>query len=95
MPAYNEGACVEELARRLCSVFDTTLEGRYDFEAIIVENGSSDDTFEKLVTIRAADPRFKIIQLARNFVMEGGMCAGLAYATGDAAVIMAADLRSA
>jgi dolichol-phosphate mannosyltransferase len=93
VPAYNEGACVEELARRLVDVFDTTLEGRYDFEAIIVENGSADDTFEKLVRIRERDPRFKIIQLARNFVMEGGMCAGLAYATGDAAVIMAADLQ--
>jgi dolichol-phosphate mannosyltransferase len=91
VPAYNEGECVEELARRLQKVFDE--EDAYDFEVIIVENGSTDDTYEKLLAIRAADDRFKVIQLSRNFYMEGGMDAGLAAATGDAAVIMSAYLQ--
>ncbi len=93
VPAYNEQACVDELARRLCSVFDGALGGRYDLEAIIVENGSHDDTLSKLVAIRARDSRFKVIQLARNFGLDGGVTAGLAYARGDAAVIMCADLQ--
>jgi dolichol-phosphate mannosyltransferase len=92
IPAYNEADCVDELARRLKLVFDG-YAGTYEFEAIVVENGSRDATYEKLLAIRADDPRFKIIQLARNFNMEGGMTAGLAYATGDAAVIMSADLQ--
>ena len=91
VPAYNESECVDELARRLAAVMDA--ETDYDFEAIIVENGSYDDTYAKLLAIRAVDPRFKVIQLARNFRMDGGLTAGLAHATGDAAVIMTADLQ--
>lgn len=92
VPLYNEGKCVEELARRLALVFDAHAE-RYDFEAILVENGSFDDTYERLLAIHARDSRFLILQLQRNFDMEGGMCAGLAQAAGDACVIMAGDLQ--
>jgi dolichol-phosphate mannosyltransferase len=92
IPAYNEEGCVDELARRLQDVF-TGLGPRYEFEAIIVENGSADATFERLEAIAAADDRFTIVQLSRNFLMEGGMIAGLDRATGDAAVIMSADLQ--
>lgn len=91
IPAYNESACVDELARRLQGVMH--VESGYDFEVLIVENGSQDDTWEKLRLIHAGDPRFKILQLARNFGMDGGLTAGLAYATGDAAVVMTADLQ--
>jgi len=91
VPAYNERDCVDELARRLGAVFDSL--SSYEWEAIIVENGSLDDTYERLVAIREHDPRFKIVQLARNFRMDGGITAGLSYASGDAAVIMTADLQ--
>jgi glycosyltransferase involved in cell wall biosynthesis len=91
IPAYNESACVDELARRLQALMSA--ESGYDFEVIVVENGSEDDTWEKLNRIHAADPRFKILQLARNFRMDGGLTAGLAHATGDAAVVMTADLQ--
>jgi len=91
VPAFNESDCVEELARRLSSVFDT--EEGYDWEAVIVENGSTDDTFRKLQMIHAEDPRFKILRLARNFRMDGGLTAGLDYVHGDACVLMTADLQ--
>lgn len=91
IPAYNETECVDELARRLTAVM--TKESTYDFEIIIVENGSVDDTWEKLQAIHDADDRFKVVQLARNFRMDGGLTAGLAHATGDAAVVMTADLQ--
>ena len=91
VPAYNEEACVEELARRLAMVFDAN--PKYDFEAIIVENGSIDRTWELLQQIYEKDNRFKTIQLARNFRMDGGLTAGLNYATGDAVVLMTADLQ--
>jgi glycosyltransferase involved in cell wall biosynthesis len=58
-----------------------------------VENGSVDSTFEKLLAVREKDPRFKILRLARNFRMDGGLTAGLRYAKGDAAVVMTADLQ--
>lgn len=91
VPAYNEEDSVEELASRLAGVFKDN--NRYDFEAIIVENGSMDYTFEKLLKIHENDKRFKILRLARNFRMDGGITAGLSHASGDAAVIMAADLQ--
>jgi dolichol-phosphate mannosyltransferase len=68
-------------------------ESQYDFEAIIVENGSIDSTWEKLRKIAAADPRFKILKLSRNFRMDGGLTAGLDYIKGDACVLMTADLQ--
>lgn len=91
VPAYNEEACVEELARRLALMFDAN--PKYEFEAIIVENGSIDRTWELLQQIYEKDNRFKTIQLARNFRMDGGLTAGLNYATGDAVVLMTADLQ--
>jgi len=91
IPAYNESECVEELAIRLASVFDA--EALYQWECIIVENGSHDDTWEKLVAIRMRDPRLKLLRLARNFRMDGGLTAGLAFAKGDACVLMTADLQ--
>ena len=91
VPAYNEEDCVQELADRLSAVFEQNAS--YDFEAIIVENGSTDRTWELLQQIHDADHRFKIVQLSRNFRMDGGITAGLEYARGDAAVIMTADLQ--
>ena len=91
IPAYNEEDCVEELARRLAKVFES--ESQYDFEAIIVENGSIDSTWEKLKSIAQVDPRFKILKLSRNFRMDGGLTAGLDYVNGDACVLMTADLQ--
>jgi len=91
IPAYNEEECVDELAVRLKELFAT--ESQYDFEAIIVENGSIDSTWEKLQKIATADSRFKILKLSRNFRMDGGLTAGLDYIKGDACVLMTADLQ--
>jgi glycosyltransferase involved in cell wall biosynthesis len=91
IPAYNETDCVDELGRRLGDVFDA--ESNYDFECIIIENGSADDTFDKLVALNARDSRFKVLQLARNFRMDGGLTAGLSVVSGDACVLMTADLQ--
>jgi dolichol-phosphate mannosyltransferase len=91
IPAYNETECVDELARRLAQVFDQ--ESSYDWECVIVENGSADDTWDKLLAIHAKDDRFKILRLSRNFRMDGGLTAGLEYVSGDACVFMTADLQ--
>lgn len=91
VPAYNESACVDELAVRLQVVFDQLPS--YDFEVIIVENGSTDDTFELVRKIQENDHRFKVVRLARNFRTEGGIAAGLEVVRGDAVIIMTADLQ--
>jgi dolichol-phosphate mannosyltransferase len=91
IPAYNETDCVDELAERLSKVFDS--EPKYDFQVVIVENGSTDDTMAKLEVINRRDPRFTILQLARNFRMDGGLTAGLSVVDADAVVLMTADLQ--
>jgi polyisoprenyl-phosphate glycosyltransferase len=90
-PAYNESANIEELVSRLQQVFVDN--AAYHFEFIVVGNGSTDDSYAKLVEANAADPRFKVVRLSRNFGPDGGVSAGLAQARGDAAVIMCADLQ--
>jgi glycosyltransferase involved in cell wall biosynthesis len=91
IPAYNEEECVEELSNRLKNLF--AKEGSYDFEVIIVENGSLDSTWEKLQQMAKSDARFKILKLSRNFRMDGGLTAGLDFVSGDACVLMTADLQ--
>ena len=91
IPAYNEIAVLDELIKRLKEV--TTTIYNYTFEIIIVENGSMDSSFEKLIEINKKDSRFKIVQMSRNFGCDGAITAGLKYAKGDAVVIMNADLQ--
>jgi dolichol-phosphate mannosyltransferase len=91
IPAYNEEECVDELATRLQKLFE--VEKTYLFEVLIIENGSVDTTWQKLQDIAGNDPRFKILQLSRNFRMDGGLTAGLDYVRGDACVLMTADLQ--
>lgn len=91
IPAYNEEEVLDELKHRLQKVMEGN--SRYDFEVIIVENGSSDSSFDRLVRMNQEDTRFKVIQLSRNFGCDGGITAGLRFAHGDAAVIMNADLQ--
>jgi dolichol-phosphate mannosyltransferase len=91
IPAFNEQDCVEELSERLIRVFSA--EEKYQFEVFIIENGSVDQTWEKLKAISNRDSRFKIVRLSRNFRMDGGLTAGLEFVSGDAVVLMTADLQ--
>lgn len=91
IPAYNEEDVLDELKRRLIKVMN--YNANYDFEIIIVENGSWDSSFEKLKDFNDEDSRFKTIKLSRNFGLDGGISAGLKYARGDGIVIMNADLQ--
>ena len=92
IPAYNESSNLDELFERLRTVFQTNSD-KYDFEIVVCENGSNDDSYAKLNAWRAIDSRIRIIRLSRNFHMEGGMMAALSDVRGDACVIMSADLQ--
>ena len=91
IPAYNEEDCVDELVRRLTILFNK--ESNYSWRALIIENGSTDRTWELLQSYAEKDNRFSILKLSRNFHMDGGLTAGLEYATADAVVLMTADLQ--
>lgn len=91
IPAWNESEVIDELSLRLTNLINKI--SNYHFEVIIVDNGSRDKTWEKLQALNALDPRFKIIQLTRNFTADGAIQAGLALAKGEAAIMMDADLQ--
>jgi polyisoprenyl-phosphate glycosyltransferase len=91
VPAYDEEENIPELGRRLRAVFDTL--PNYQFEVIIVDNGSRDKTWEMIGGLHSQDSRFVGLQLSRNFTAPGGVAAGFAFATGDAAVMLCADLQ--
>lgn len=91
IPAYNEEDCIEELTTRLDLL--TQKENNYIWEIFIVENGSTDSTWDKLKKVTAINSNFKVIKLSRNFRMDGGLTAGLEYIKGDACVLMTADLQ--
>lgn len=91
IPAYNEEACVSELISRLSKIMDK--ESNYSWNVLVIENGSTDKTYDELLEAMKFEPRLKIVRLSRNFRMDGGITAGLSMVDSDACVIMTADLQ--
>jgi glycosyltransferase involved in cell wall biosynthesis len=90
VPGLNEERSIPSLVERLQPV----LEGLdLDWEVVFVDDGSTDGTMALMKALNARDPRFKAVSLSRNFGKEIAAAAGLTYATGDAAVLMDADLQ--
>ena len=90
LPIYNEEETIPELVRRVGQLMDQ-FDG--DAEAILVDDGSSDSSYEAMVAAREIDPRFKLLRLSRNFGHQIAVTAGLDVASGDAVIVMDADLQ--
>lgn len=88
MPCYNEEENVTPLYERLIAVFQKIPVA---LELIFVENGSRDQTREKLTAIAKRDGRVRVLVLSRNFGYQGAISAGLAHTTGDVVVVMDGD----
>ena len=91
IPIYNEQESLTALVDRLRPVLDK-LDG--PAEVVLVDDGSRDASYPMMIEINRRDPRFKIVQLSRNFRMDGGLTAGLEFVDADAVVLMTADLRT-
>lgn len=89
IPVYNEQDNVQELHDRLARV----LEGA-DAEFIFVDDGSTDDTFERLRALAAADKRVRVIRFRRNFGQTAALSAGIDHARGGIIVPMDGDLQN-
>ena len=90
IPVFNESAVLETLYTRL---HQTASNLQQEYEYIFINDGSQDDSLEKLLAIKAADPHVKIINFSRNFGHQIAISAGLDHCKGDAAVILDADLK--
>lgn len=91
-PVYNEGLNLEKLYSDLLPELDK-VKDKYDFEIVCINDGSKDNSFEKLIELHNRDKRFKIINFSRNFGHQIAVTAGLDYAKGDAVIIMDSDLQ--
>lgn len=87
---YNEEDSLPELANQLRSLMEQ-LDG--PSEVIFVDDGSKDASYPLMLEISATDPRFKIVELSRNFGQHAALAAGVDRASGEAVVIMDADLQ--
>jgi dolichol-phosphate mannosyltransferase len=90
VPIYNEDESISELVHRLEVLIDK-LDG--EAEVILVDDGSTDGSYELMRSAREKDPRFKLLRLSRNFGHQVAVTAGLDVAAGNAVIVMDADLQ--
>ena len=92
LPVYNEEAGIELFHRALTKVVDG-LADRYDFRLIYVLDRSTDRTFELLKAMVIADRRMQVLHLSRRFGHQMSLVAGMDHSSGDALIMMDADLQ--
>lgn len=90
IPAYNEELVIEESYKRLKAVMDTTEE---DYELIFVNDGSRDKTREILSALCEKDANVRMIDFSRNFGHQTAITAGMDNSSGQAVVVIDADLQ--
>jgi glycosyltransferase involved in cell wall biosynthesis len=90
IPARNEEGNIERLEQELLAVIQPL---PFDFEFIVVDNASVDQTGKKVKEICDRDPRWRYIRFSRNFTVEMSLTAGYHEANGDAIIVLYSDLQ--
>jgi dolichol-phosphate mannosyltransferase len=90
IPIYNEEESFPDLIKRLREVIDR-LDG--PVEIVLVDDGSRDASYQLMVAANREDPRFKVLQLSRNFGHQIAITAGMDVTSGQAVIVMDADLQ--
>ncbi|MEP6482801.1 MAG: glycosyltransferase family 2 protein [Rudaea sp.] len=90
VPAFNESTGLREFHARLAPVLDAL---DLDADVLYVDDGSTDDTWDVIVSLHAADARAAGLKLSRNFGKEHAMTAGLDRTDADAVIVIDADLQ--
>jgi len=90
LPAFNEEDNLIPILNKIEEVMGNVQD---PFEIILVDDGSTDHTLEKIKERGLKDPRIKYISLSRNFGHQNALKAGLDYAKGDAVISMDADMQ--
>jgi glycosyltransferase involved in cell wall biosynthesis len=90
-PFYDEGEGVERFYQAICPIFNQV--PNVGFEVVCVDDGSRDDTLKKLIALVGRDPRFRVVELSRNFGKEAALTAGIDATRGDAVIPIDGDLQ--
>lgn len=91
IPAFNEEEVLNLLYKRLVNLMNNTMN--YEFEILLINDGSTDNTFSIMKELRKKDRRFNYLNLSRNYGKEIAMIAGFDYIKGDCVIILDADLQ--
>jgi dolichol-phosphate mannosyltransferase len=91
VPCFNEEAVIHETHKRLSAVLRTLPVD--EFEIVYVNDGSRDNTVQMLRALQAGDPAVRVVSFSRNFGHQVAVTAGLEHASGDAVVLIDADLQ--
>lgn len=91
-PVFNEARTLPEFVRRITAVCNQ-LDGRYQFEIVLVDDGSRDESLEVAKSLIGQEPRLRIIELRRNFGQTAALQAGLAAGAGEIVISMDSDLQ--
>ena len=91
IPAYNEEESIPFLKKRIDELINKIKE--YEFEILLINDGSSDETLNLIKKWREEDNRINYVDFSRNFGKETAMIAGFDYSTGDCVIIIDADLQ--
>jgi glycosyltransferase involved in cell wall biosynthesis len=89
-PVYNEGAGVGRFVRRMAEVLE---HAGIRYELVLVDDGSADDSWQRVAEQSLLDDRVRGVQLSRNFGKEQAVLAGLEHAAGDVVVVIDSDLQ--
>ncbi len=90
VPVYNSESSIGELCHRLINVLTPIA---YEFEIIMVDDGSKDNSFSEMSRLHADDKSVKIICLEGNFGQQNAIMCGLRHATGDYVITIDDDLQ--
>lgn len=91
LPAYNEEESMNDLKKGMDQVVKDNPD--YDWQFLMINDGSTDHTLEKMVELCNENPQYHYIDLSRNYGKEIAIMAGLDYAESDAVIIMDADMQ--
>ena len=91
LPAYNEEDSFPLIRQNMSQVMADN--PGYDWEFLLVNDGSTDSTLQQMIRLHREDPHYNYIDLSRNYGKETAMMAGFDYATGDGLIIMDADMQ--
>ena len=91
LPAYNEAESFTELKQCMNQV--ALDNSNYEWQFLMVNDGSTDDTLQQMQQLQVADGRYHYLDLSRHYGKEIAIMAGLDYAEGDAIIIMDADMQ--
>ncbi len=90
IPLYNESTLVARLVKEVAKSMHALGEA---FEIVCVDDGSTDETLNKLLGLQEENKELKVVSLSRNFGLQPALTAGLEYAKGDYVVIMDGDFQ--